>query len=42
LLRVRRERPRRRRGAERGHELSSLDVACHVTLRLGVIYAIAK
>src|SRR5262245_10772771 len=29
------ERPRRRRAAERGQEFSSLDVACHVTLRLG-------
>src|SRR5215471_2654968 len=39
LLRARRERPRRCRAAKRGHELSSLDVACHVTLRLGVIHA---
>src|SRR5262245_50254289 len=38
LLRPRRERPRRR-AAERGQELSSCDVACHVTLRLGVIHA---
>src|SRR5215831_6961959 len=41
LLRARRERPRRRRAAEqRGQEFSSSDVACHVTLRLGVIHAI--
>jgi hypothetical protein len=39
LLRPRRERPRRRHAAERGQELSSSDVACHVTLRLGVIHA---
>src|SRR5262249_48713618 len=31
-LRPRRERPRRRRAAERGQEFSSCDVACHVTL----------
>jgi hypothetical protein len=39
LLRPRRERPRDRRTAERGQEFSSFDVACHVTLRLGVIHA---
>src|SRR5262245_26057773 len=39
LLRMRRERPRGRRAAERGYEFSSSDVACHVTLRLGVIHA---
>ena len=38
LLRARRERPSRR-AAERGQEFSSFDVACHVTLRLGVIHA---
>jgi len=36
---ARRRRPRHRRAAERGQELSSFDVACHVTLRLGVIHA---
>ena len=40
LLRARRERPRGRRATERGQEFSSCDVACHVTLRLGVIHAI--
>jgi hypothetical protein len=39
LLRARRERPRGR-AAERGKEFSSSDVACHVTLRLGVIHAV--
>ena len=34
-LRARRERPSRRRAAERGQQFSSFDVACHVTLRLG-------
>jgi hypothetical protein len=38
LLRARCERPRRR-AAERGQEFSSSDVACHLTLRLGVIHA---
>src|SRR5262249_62345725 len=38
LLRARRERPCRRAG-ERGQEFSSFDMACHVTLRLGVIHA---
>jgi transposase len=38
LLRARRERPGRR-AAERRQEFSSSDVACHVTLRLGVIHA---
>jgi hypothetical protein len=38
LLRAGRERPRRR-AAERSQEYSSSDVACHVTLRLGVIHA---
>jgi hypothetical protein len=38
LLRTRRERPRSRRAAERGYEFPS-SVACHVTLRLGVIHA---
>jgi hypothetical protein len=38
LLRARRERPRDSRAAERGQEFSSFDVACHVTLRLGVIH----
>src|SRR5262249_2339463 len=37
LLRARRQRPRCRRAAERCQEFSSSDVACHVTLRLGVI-----
>src|SRR5262249_52462150 len=41
LLRARRDRPRRRRAAERGQEFSSSDAACHVTLRLGVIHAMA-
>jgi hypothetical protein len=39
LLRARRERPRNRRAAERRYEFSSSDVACHVTLPLGVIHA---
>src|SRR5262249_22812334 len=39
LLRPRRERPRGRHAAERGQEFSSSEVACHVTLRLGVIHA---
>src|SRR5262249_54343379 len=39
LLRARRERPRRRPAAKRGQEFSSSDVACHVTLQLGVIHA---
>ena len=39
LLRPRRERPSRRRAAERCQEFSSSNVACHVTLRLGVIHA---
>jgi hypothetical protein len=40
LLRSRRERPTGRRATEqRGQEFSSSDVACHVTLRLGVIHA---
>src|SRR5262249_53741064 len=40
LLRARRERPCSRCAAEqRGLEFSSCDVACHVTLRLGVIHA---
>src|SRR5262245_32673259 len=39
LLRAQRERPRSR-AAERGQEFSSSDVACHVTLRLGVIHAL--
>jgi hypothetical protein len=39
LLRARRERPCHRRAAERGQEFSSSNVACHVTLRLGVIHA---
>jgi hypothetical protein len=38
LLCARRERPHG--AAERGYEFSSFDVACHVTLRLGVIHAI--
>ena len=38
LLRARRERPRGR-AAEGGQEFSSSDVACHVTLGLGVIHA---
>jgi hypothetical protein len=38
LLRSRRERPRRH-AAQRRKEFSSSDVACHVTLRLGVIHA---
>jgi hypothetical protein len=42
LLRPCRERPRGRRAADkRGQEFSSSDVACHVTLRLGVIRAMA-
>ena len=40
LLRTRRKRPNDRRAAEkRGQVFSSSDVACHVTLRLGVIHA---
>src|SRR5262245_25485816 len=39
LLRPCRERPRRRRAAERGQEFSSSDVASHVTLWSGVIHA---
>jgi hypothetical protein len=39
LLRARRERPRGRSAEKRGQEFSSLDVACHATLRLGVIHA---
>src|SRR5262249_59201317 len=39
LLRARCERPRRRCAAERRQEFSPSDVACHVTLRLGVIHA---
>src|SRR6516164_4595069 len=39
LLRARRERPRSRAAEKRGKEFSSSDVACHVTLRLGVIHA---
>jgi hypothetical protein len=42
LLRPRRERPRSCGAAERGQELSSSDVACHATLRLGVIHAMAR
>jgi hypothetical protein len=38
LLRARRERPRHH-AAERGQEFPPSDVACHVTLRLGVIHA---
>jgi hypothetical protein len=38
LLRTRRERPGDC-AAKRGYEFSSSDVACHVTLRLGVIHA---
>jgi len=30
---------RRRTAEKRGYEFSSRDVACHVTLRLGVIHA---
>src|SRR5262249_60128811 len=41
LLRPRRERPCGR-AAERGQEFSSSDVACHVTLRLGVIHAMER
>src|SRR5262245_6663928 len=40
--RARRERPRGGRPAERGQEFSSFDVACHVTLRWGVIHAMEK
>jgi len=40
LLRARCKRPCHRRAAERGQEFSSFDVACHVTLRWGVIHAI--
>ena len=39
LLRAHRERPCSRRAAKRGQEFSSFDVACHVTLQLGVIHA---
>src|SRR5262249_4593023 len=39
LLRARRERPGHSRAAEHGYEFSSSDVACHVTLRLGVMHA---
>ena len=39
LLRARRDRPRGRRAAEQRDELAPSDVACHVTLRLGVIHA---
>src|SRR5262249_46624703 len=39
LLRPRRERPHGRRAAEQGDEFAASDVACHVTLRLGVIHA---
>ena len=38
-LRAYGERPSGRRAAERGQEFSSFDMACHVTLRLGVIHA---
>ena len=38
LLRTRRERTRSRSAKKRGQEFSSSDVACHVTLRLGVIH----
>src|SRR5262249_42702427 len=40
LLRPRHERPRSRRTAECGKQFPPSDVACHVTLRLGVIHAI--
>jgi hypothetical protein len=40
LLRASRERPGGRASEQRGQEFSSFDVACHVTLRLGVIHAI--
>src|SRR5262245_42080680 len=39
LLRARRERPHRCAAEKRGQEFSSFDVACHVTLRLGVVHA---
>jgi hypothetical protein len=42
LLRSRRERPCRSRAAEHSQECSSSDVACHVTLRLGVIHAMER
>src|SRR6516165_9646918 len=38
MLRARRERPRSYCAAERRQEFSSSDVACRVTLRLGVIH----
>jgi hypothetical protein len=36
---ARRQRARDRRAAERSQEFPSSDVACHVTLRVGVIHA---
>jgi hypothetical protein len=39
LLRTRGERPRGCSAAERGQKFSSSNVACHVTLQLGVIHA---